>query len=440
MKSALKNTLQWFSQLDLFNLGVIFMVWYLVAYFLVPVAIGLGVRSAYLSSIADYELFLYSWKYFAVVFLGLVSFGAGFYLVSFKSKQSKPIFAEPQPVVLKFLFIVTYGTGLVVKIFKVLTDTYLHLGKNPAITQSAFAAFLGIAEWLGILGLGLGFGLYFYLKKRGSAEHVFWQRLMLGVFVLEIIYNFFSLSKMSLLAPIVVYLLMQNYFQGKDWRRVLAWAFIFQFLLAPLQSRLNVPQVFENYVSAWQKKSGFEKLAKPLATADFAADGVFARLDQSRTLAKIMFYHTEFAKGETLKNFFISLGPPRFLWRDKPLVHTGHNEFGRAYNILGTQDYTTSVGPGIVGEWYLNFGFFGVWLGLLGLGALLAMITKRLITAPGTIYNTAVYVVLVLMIMHAVEGWIGAGFAEIVKQFIIMILVYVVGLNYPKIIAWLKRS
>ena len=453
MLSFYKKFILRLQEIDLFNLGVVFGVWYGVAYFLVPLAIGLGLRSTYLRAIVEHELFLYSWQYFGIAALGIVSFGLGFWLISRKSKRVKPVFAELNPISLKFLFVLTYGAGLVVKILKVLTGTYFHLGKNPAVAQSLYSALLGIGEWLGILGLGIGFGLYFSLRKQNKPEFIFWQRLIYGVFALELVYNFFTLSKMSLLAPLAAYLITRHYVWQKDLRHMLAWAFIFQFLLAPLQSRLNVPQVLQSYVASWEKKvipqtvvgapvaqSLPPALVKPLAAMDFVADGVFARLDQSRILAKILFYNTGFSYGKGLENFFISLGPPRFLWLAKPLVNAGHNEFGRAYHILDPSDYTTSVGPGIVGDWYLNFGVPGVLLGLFLLGALVAFIILYLMTGGPTIYNVAAYGVLVLMIMHAVEGWIGPGFAEIAKQSVIMLLVYFAGQNYSKIALWLRKS
>ena len=382
-----------------------------------------------------------------------MSFGLGFWFISLKSKRFKPAFAELNSDSLKILFILTYGAGLVVKILKVLTETYFHLGKNPAVVQSSYAALLGIGEWLGILGFGLGLGLYFSLKKQGKREYLFWQRLICALFVLEIGYNFFSLSKMSVLTPIVAYLLVRHYLWQKDFRRVLVWALAFQFLLAPAQSWLSTPQVFQNYVSGWEKKIVIQpvagvsvaqslspSLAKSLATIDFMSDGVLARLDQSRILSKILFYNTEFSYGQGLKTFFISLGPPRFLWPAKPLVNVGHNEFGRAYHILGQDDYTTSVGPGIAGDWYLNFGVPGVLFGLFSLGALAAFIVFYLMAGVQTIYGSAVYGVLVLMVMHAVEGWVSPGFAEIVKQSVIMFLVYFAGRNYSKIALWLRKN
>lgn len=52
---------------------------------------------------------------------------------------------------------------------------------------------------------------------------------------------------------------------------------------------------------------------------------------------------------------------PRFLWESKPEFHYG-NEFGHLIGMLYPKDFKTSISVTFIGEAYLNFNFFGVFI------------------------------------------------------------------------------
>jgi len=76
-----------------------------------------------------------------------------------------------------------------------------------------------------------------------------------------------------------------------------------------------------------------------------------------------------YAEGETLLNFFIAI-IPRLFWPDKPYV-LGGNEFVSKYTGM-TFGRTTSVGMHHLFELYVNFGPFGVAIGMFVIGLLVA--------------------------------------------------------------------
>lgn len=58
---------------------------------------------------------------------------------------------------------------------------------------------------------------------------------------------------------------------------------------------------------------------------------------------------------------------PRFIWESKPEFHYG-NEFGHLIGMLYPKDVVTSISVTFIGEAYLNFRFFGVFvIGAFGL-------------------------------------------------------------------------
>ena len=73
-------------------------------------------------------------------------------------------------------------------------------------------------------------------------------------------------------------------------------------------------------------------------------------------------------RGETFA-FLIASAVPRFLWPEKPVAGFG-NEFGRRYLFLHPRNFDTTINVPWLAEFYMNFGPWGVLLGmaLVGLG------------------------------------------------------------------------
>jgi hypothetical protein len=60
---------------------------------------------------------------------------------------------------------------------------------------------------------------------------------------------------------------------------------------------------------------------------------------------------------------------PRFMWPDKPLENMGYN-FGITYNIINRWNTKTSMNTPILAEFYMNFGYAGLYLGAIAMGLL----------------------------------------------------------------------
>ena len=74
-------------------------------------------------------------------------------------------------------------------------------------------------------------------------------------------------------------------------------------------------------------------------------------------------------QGESLYQAVIAF-MPRFVWHDKPEIGLGP----RAYNLMGFDGPGSAEVP-MAADWYLNFGFPGVLLGMPFIGALYALTT-----------------------------------------------------------------
>ena len=101
-----------------------------------------------------------------------------------------------------------------------------------------------------------------------------------------------------------------------------------------------------------------------------------ARLNQNDLVGAAVAYtpaNRPFAAGETLWHALIAL-VPRAVWPDKPVVA---GSMGLVTDYTGIYfDRTTSVGLGQVLEFYINFGYAGIVVGFLLLGALVTHIDR----------------------------------------------------------------
>lgn len=68
-----------------------------------------------------------------------------------------------------------------------------------------------------------------------------------------------------------------------------------------------------------------------------------------------------YQEGSTYLNFVYNF-VPRFLWNDKPVLNEFSNSLPRQYGIIDANDERTSVGLGLLGETWINFGAAGVIL------------------------------------------------------------------------------
>ena len=81
----------------------------------------------------------------------------------------------------------------------------------------------------------------------------------------------------------------------------------------------------------------------------------------------------EFAKGETIKNAILA-AVPRIIWPDKPMRLGGSAMVTRYTGIVFAEG--TTVAPGLVMEFYINFGTISVIIGFMALGIVITFIDK----------------------------------------------------------------
>lgn len=130
-----------------------------------------------------------------------------------------------------------------------------------------------------------------------------------------------------------------------------------------------------------------------------------------------------FQRGKTYKHLFTSF-IPRFLWRDKPVLASFvGNELPRKFGIIGERDTKTSVGMGLMGEGYINFGLVGLLAVMLFYGVLSRMLNDWLLTRPGvTAVDSALFLPVFWVIANQ-EGTVVVNLTGLAKLLVVFVAV-----------------
>jgi hypothetical protein len=422
----MQNFFQKLNRWNIFELGNSLLLYYLVIYGAFPLARLLHVSpriSSYLAASGAASLYP---RAIFLIMLGTASLLVGYWATHFALKRLSPgaLFAD-NPVSAKRaygVFVVLLLVGLMTKGARILGGGYFHVAKSAAFTSSPFYSLFGLLDWIGPAALAFIFAYSYGLRKSDAPSSVA-ASLSWTAFAIELVYGAVSGSRVWAAVPILVWLIVRHFAYRPSALRVLvAVLFIFFFLMP-------VVKLFSNYQGIvpyhFVGESGSTEFTTDTVTR-FAVDSFFRRTDQSVVVSRVFDSPPGLLHGTSFKDFFVALGPPRFIWRSKPVTNPDGNALGRSIGLLPPTDTVTSVGPTSIGDLYLNFGLGGVLLGMMIGGALLKILYYFLITRGNCLSSLMIYSVVWLEVIKGSEDWIAPVAAGIVKLFIIFFIVHLV--------------
>ncbi len=407
---------------DFFELGNSFLLYYILIFGLLLSVIILEPNSKYVKYALAQESLIFDIRIFIYLLLGILSFWTGYKFLSVKSLTSESFKFlnkkwERDNVV--FVFISIFLINFFIKLIRILGGGYFHWSKSLEFVGGKFYSLIGLLDWFGPIVLAMVFAYYFYLYKANDNRYKIWQIISWAVFAIEFFYGFFSLSKFSAIIPIIIYLIVKNYVYSKSFLRVVIVGCLVFFVLMPTmnfyKSRIN----FYSYNINDDKNFEIKDRGK------FVIDSSIGRVNQSKIIFNVFEKTDKFLYGKSLFNFFISLGPPRFIWKNKPIINANGNDFGRAYGIINSDNYQTTVGPTILGDWYMNFGVWGIIFGMMFFGFLYRFIFDLFIKkSDNSLSGVVIYAVFWVQIIKGTEDWIAPVWAGLVKLFVIFLVIY----------------
>jgi hypothetical protein len=125
---------------------------------------------------------------------------------------------------------------------------------------------------------------------------------------------------------------------------------------------------------------------------------------------------------------------PRFFWPDKPTFQY-FNEVGRETGLIAVNDYQTTVVYTSLGELYLNFGYVGVPIGMLALGALFRWLYQALMSGPRNPTAVLAYALLVFPFWQ-VEEALGPALGAALRDTVAGVLI----VGFCGALDWRQRS
>ncbi|WP_202950693.1 O-antigen polysaccharide polymerase Wzy [Pseudanabaena sp. PCC 6802] len=239
------------------------------------------------------------------------------------------------------------------------------------------------------------FGMFYVLWARGHLPK-FQSRLLLFVFVpLEVIPRLAS----GLLAEIMIlclFMMIVIWYERKRIPVILISVLAILYLgLAPAKAEYRAQtwndagadlnpiqkvQLFVNLAIEHHQKYTFNFDSRVQATPKTSVlDQAAERSAQIVVLSKVMEDTPRvipYWNGKTYLPLLTSF-IPRIVWPDKPELRVG-NEFGKRYNYLNANDFTTSFNLPWIVEMYANFGYWGVIFGMSLAGIFLSLIEAKL--------------------------------------------------------------
>lgn len=408
MKKALIKVLE---KIDVFHPGISTTAYYLFVYLFIFIA------SLHLpGKLVSFSQVSISVRVIWLVALGLASLWIGVFLA--KRTKIRPIKtlaslwdARRTQIVFWTFFVI----GTAAKLIRLWGGAFFHIGRSSRFSASALSGIVGFLDNWSLVAVGLAFVYYLYRAQRNEPYRT-WQVTAWSVFALEVLSGFFSGSKYAAIAPIVVYGIVKHYVVRPSYLRLAILGFTSLIILMPAINFYKAPDTFTNSYM-WGGETGSEK-----EIGKFAVDASVGRISPYIVLYRVFDNEETSWHGKDLKEFFVNLGPPRLLWKDKPVSVNGYgNEFGRRWGILGPDDFRTAVAPTAIGDWYINFGIWGIVFGMALMGFVLQLVYRTLIGGPGkSPSGVLLYSVVWLYVIHGMEGWIAPVYAGLVKMLIVL--------------------
>ncbi len=306
---------------------------------------------------------------------------------------------------------------------------YLLLTVNLIVV---FNAFISLKNTLQIFGLLNTFGILFFARLWGKEDNKTYGSYAIILLVLE---TYVALATSYLRSEVIFPLvcLFIGYFIGKGKLK-----YVFSYRVAPF---VFVGVIYATAFSAMElQRSNFlgffldKKVENPNEVKVDKKDALLIRSANLAQMTNVMnlVHENGFYNGTASYPLVVAV-IPRVLWPDKPKIQLGAwfaLEIGQA-NMVGDR-INNSINMTVMGELYLDFGWPGVIIGSLLLGALVAMLWNST-QFYGSVYNLngsvfGGYLLLILLIGLAADLQIVITFLSYYLSF--YIVKYVVKLLY----------
>lgn len=385
--------------------------------------LGYSLKSLYLAYATEYGLafrtdyFTSDYIYFGqlMVLLASVVFSVGYALTS----RVQVRLLSPIRVNSAGMRVAIYWSVFLIALLGVALSFYLkgfHLQLQTlsfAATQFFVSDVTGTRSSLGFLLLGADILVVFFLYYIGLGGKPYRPNIYLPAIIFVALNYFLSSQRLGVLIIIIASVLVGrvSFFNLKS-KVALRRLGLVGLIVVVLSTSSFIRQERRSV-----DLSEIDIMAGVETTLEHAFEGTYA-LDPAK-LTGIALRHDDFLYGQSFAMFIVA-PIPRVLWPEKPNVRLG------PYVAQEILDYRNNSGapPSAIGEFYINFGWLGIIVGMLGLGVIAALLPSigQSATSPeiGRVRYGLALMVLILFLVgdfsYAALYAIKYGFAAVVCE------------------------
>lgn len=416
--SPVRNAFSVLRRLNIFSLGVAGAVFYFTFFLLTPLLQWFGVNMG----ISDAEPL--SREAGTVIGAGFAGLLAGYFILPGSSVRRIPnVFVGAW----NYRRVAWVIAGLVMlgvagKIARLAGGGYFHTERSATFLLSPFTSLIGYLDWVWLIAFGVALLVYYSLAREDAPHARRWGMVAGSLFAIGAIFAVFSCGREEIFLIALSYLIIRWYTKGMAWWKVYLAVFLLVAIVFPWGNICRNPAIGKYYL---EPNSDTNVATLASGGIRLTTESFFSRINHSFTISRVTATNQPDFKSNFLIDIFTSLGPPRFLWESKPpSINARGNEFAHRLGVLAPDDMLTSVGPTLPGDFFINFGVAGVFVGMTLFGLLLKFLYAYLIV-PGAQASSAilVYSMVWLILLRGLEVWavpLVAGFIKILLLLLVL--------------------
>lgn len=441
---------EWAKAIDPFNLGVSAFLVLVAIFFSLPAVVLTGIGSAYTH--VHYELT--TARAIGYATMGIVSFAVAYYAASRRNRDGKVLGQFRYDWNNKcawMAFAALFGGGFLIKILRILSGqlSSQYLDLNDPLFLLKFMISLNTLHYMGI---AVAFVSYFHLLRNNDAGWKAWRNVSWVTTAIAIVFALISTNgRLSLITPILIYLIAKHYLYSRSYRRIITAALVVVLILFPAKmiardysAALNHYFAGGKEVLAWHKP---KSITEPRHNWDFidsllysgaldkerylrlevnaenvsalTMDASVGRLGQLHIFSAVVENTDNYLYGRNIPYLLNHLGVPNSLIEKIVGIGAG-TEFSVKYGISG--DPLTGIGATQMGDLYMNFGPYGIALGMAVLGLLYRKIYDLHVAGayPSGIF---VYTLMWIALLHGQEQTLSAAYGRALQFFLILFVI-----------------
>lgn len=269
-----------------------------------------------------------------------------------------------------------------------------------------------------------------------------WLLLLVALLmVVQAVVGFVGDSKETAMRGVIILIMSSFLIQGKIARGWLLVLFAFAILVFPIFQAYRAEVMHVRGMSRADAASDILRSFKLAMGArdkiqrgfneDYAAPSFLERTSLKPTIELFIAKTGDvapFQKGHTLTLFFSGL-VPRFIWPEKPDASVGQL-MNREFHV--SEDPDTYISATHLGEFYWNFGYPGVFGGMLAFGFLLGFINSRCdLSERRTLTRLLVLITTIYATIIRFEGSIALEYIVLLRSLLIVWLLHLVFARVP---------